>query len=41
MKVHIFKYEELTLDDIETLSCYHDYICDGDKQIIIVVEKER
>lgn len=41
MKEHIFNYETLTLDDIETLSMYHDYICDGDKKQIIVIEKEK
>lgn len=41
MKEHIFNYEDLTLDDIETLSMYHDYICDGDSQKIIVIVKER
>ena len=41
MKKHIFNYETLTLDDIETLCFYHDYICDGDKKKIIVIEKEK
>lgn len=41
MKEHIFPYNLLTLDDIETLSIYHDYICDGDKKQIIVIEKEK
>lgn len=39
-KVHVFNYNDLTLDDIETLSFYHEYICDGDKKQIIVKEKE-
>ena len=33
-------YEVLTLDDIETLSLYYDYICDGDNKKIIIKEKE-
>lgn len=41
MEKHIFNYETLTLDDIETLNMYHDYICDGDKKQIIVIEKEK
>ncbi len=41
MEEHIFDYSTLTLDDIETLSMYHDYICDGDSQKIIVIVKER
>lgn len=40
MEEHIFDYKTLTLDDIETLNMYHDYICDGDKKQIIVKEKE-
>lgn len=40
MKEHIFDYSTLTLDDIETLNMYHDYICDGNKKQIIVIEKE-
>lgn len=41
MKEHISKYEDITLEDIETLSIYYDYICDGDKKQIIVIEKEK
>ena len=41
MKEHIFNYEDLTLDDLETLSIYHEYICDGDNKKIIVKVKEK
>ena len=41
MEEHIFNYNDLTLDDIETLNMYHDYICDGDSKKIIVMVKER
>lgn len=41
MKETIVNYKTLTLDDIETLSVYHDYICDGDKKQIIVIVKEK
>ena len=41
MKETIVDYKTLTLDDIETLSVYHNYICDGDKKQIIVIVKEK
>lgn len=40
MKEEIFDYKTLTLDDLETLSIYHEYICDGDNKKIIVKVKE-
>ena len=39
MKEHVFNYEDLTLEDLEVLCLYHEYICDGDNKIIIVKEK--
>lgn len=39
-EIATYSYEELTLDDLQTLSLYHNYICDGDNKKIIVIEKE-
>jgi hypothetical protein len=41
MKESKVDYKDLTIEDIETLSIYYDYVCDGDQQKVIVIEKEK
>ena len=40
MEEHIVKYESITIEDIEALKLYYEYICNGDKKQVIIKERE-